>query len=132
MSEAERVGVETMGADAYHAVTMLEGVARRLRSHPEEDVAACERVAGHLDAFAQRIRGGEDEATMRVRASHCGYDEEERYSGGDIGKYKGWLYAIFQDDSVERDRRTYRRRQPRHRRRWLNANATDPRRRSGE
>ena len=128
MSEAERVGVETMGADAYHAVTMLEGAARRLRSHPKEDVAACERVADRLNRFAQRIRDGEDEATMRLRAAHCGYDEKERYSGGDIGGYKGWLYKVFQDDSVERDRRTYRRRQPRHRRQWLKNNAADPRR----
>ena len=128
MSEAERVGVETMGANAYHAVTMLEGVARRLRSHPEEDIAACKRVADRLDGFAQRIRDGKDEDTMRVRAAHCGYDEAERYSGGDIGRYKGWIYGIFQDDSVERDRRTYRRRQSRHRRRWLTENAADPRR----
>ena len=51
---------------------MLEGVVRRLRSHPEEDVAAWERVADRLDGIAQRIRNGEGGSIIRIRAAHCG------------------------------------------------------------
>ena len=121
-NERERIGVETMGADAWATLRQLEGIANRLRTHAEFRTPAGEQAATTATRYADQLRQGErDEGDSRHGAASVLRVQLLL----DHPLFASWVHAVLLN--APDDRATYRRRQPRRRRRWLEEHSADPR-----